>query len=56
MALFLAHPAPRALTYRHEWRRIRPGYLRVLMLAEMLRRMGFERSGGADGARVAAPL
>jgi hypothetical protein len=40
MALFLAHPAPRTLTYR-------PGgahptaYLRVLMLAEMLRRMGF---------------
>jgi hypothetical protein len=40
MALFLAHPAPRTLTYR-------PGgahptaYLRVLVLAEMLRRMGF---------------
>jgi hypothetical protein len=42
MALFLAHPAPRTLTYR-------PGsahptaYLRVLILAEMLRRMRFER-------------
>lgn len=41
MALFLAHPAPRVLTYRH--RGAHPtGYLRVLMLAEMLRRMGFE--------------
>jgi hypothetical protein len=42
MALFLAHPAPRTLTYR-------PGgahptaYLRVLILTEMLRRMGFPR-------------
>lgn len=42
MALFLAHPAPRTLTYR-------PGgahptaYLRVLMLAEMLERMRFAR-------------
>lgn len=40
MALFLAHPAPRTLTYR-------PGsahptaYLRVLILSEMLSRMGF---------------
>ena len=42
MAQFLAHPAPRVLTYRH--RGAHPtGYLRVLMLAEMLRRMGFER-------------
>jgi hypothetical protein len=41
MALFLAHPAPRVLTYRH--RGAHPtGYLRVLMLVEMLRRMGFE--------------
>jgi hypothetical protein len=41
MALFLTHPAPRVLTYRH--RGAHPtGYLRVLMLAEMLRRMGFE--------------
>ena len=42
MADFLAHPAPRTLTYR-------PGgahptaYLRVYMLAEMLRRTGFSR-------------
>jgi hypothetical protein len=46
MALFLAHPAPRALTYRagaHP-----TGFLRVLLLVEMLRRMGF----GADAARL----
>ncbi len=42
MAIFLAHPAPRTLTYR-------PGgahptaYLRILILVEMLRRMGFSR-------------
>jgi hypothetical protein len=42
MADFLAHPQPRTLTYR-------PGgahptaYLRVYMLAEMMRRMGFSR-------------
>jgi hypothetical protein len=42
MADFLAHPQPRAMTYR-------PGgahptaYLRVYILAEMLRRMGFVR-------------
>jgi hypothetical protein len=48
MAQFLAHPAPRALTYR-------PGgahptaYLRILILAEMLRRMGF--GGHADRLR-----
>ena len=42
MALFLAHPAPRALTYRHGG--VHPtGFLRVLILAEMLRRMGFGR-------------
>ena len=41
MALFLAHPAPRALTYRQGG--VHPtGYLRGLILAEMLRRMGFE--------------
>ena len=40
MAIFLAHPAPRTLTFK-------PGgahptaYLRILILAEMLRRMGF---------------
>jgi hypothetical protein len=42
MAEFLLHPAPRALTYRpgsaHP-----AGYLRVLVLAEMLRRLGFTR-------------
>lgn len=42
MAIFLAHPAPRALTYR-------PGsahptaYLRIYILVEMLRRLGFGR-------------
>ncbi|MGC4093190.1 MAG: hypothetical protein QM756_35945 [Polyangiaceae bacterium] len=45
MALFLAHPSPRTLTFR-------PGgahptaYLRVLILVEMLRRMGFAREAG----------
>jgi len=40
LAQFLAHPAPRALTYRHGG--VHPtGFLRVLMLAEMLRRMNF---------------
>lgn len=49
MAEFLAHPAPRALTYR-------PGsahptaYLRILILAEMLRRLGFSR----DASRLTA--
>lgn len=44
MAEFLAHPAPRTMTYR-------PGsahptaYLRILILAEMLRRIGFPRAG-----------
>lgn len=44
MATFLAHPAPRTLTFR-------PGgahptaYLRILILAEMLRRIGFSRDG-----------
>jgi hypothetical protein len=44
MAIFLAHPAPRTLTFR-------PGgahptaYLRILILAEMLRRIGFGRDG-----------
>ena len=45
MTTFLAHPAPRTLTFR-------PGsahptaYLRVLMLVEMLRRLGFDRDAG----------
>lgn len=44
MADFLAHPQPRTMTYR-------PGsahptaYLRVYLLAEMMRRMGFLRDG-----------
>jgi hypothetical protein len=39
LAQFLAHPAPRALTFR---RGAHPtGFLRVLILTEMLRRMGF---------------
>ncbi|MDH4557827.1 hypothetical protein E8F11_22090 [Pseudomonas sp. BN417] len=41
MAEFLAHPAPRVLTYRpgaHP-----TGYLRIMILAEMLRRLGFQR-------------
>lgn len=44
MADFLAHPAPRTMTYR-------PGgahptaYLRVYLLAEMMRRLGFTRDG-----------
>jgi hypothetical protein len=40
LAIFLAHPVPRAVTFRpgaaHP-----TGYIRVLILAEMLRRMGF---------------
>lgn len=40
MAMFLAHPAPRALTYRSG--SAHPtAYLRIQILAEMLRRMGF---------------
>ena len=45
MAIFLAHPAPRTMTYR-------PGgahptaYLRVHILAEMLRRLGFNEDAG----------
>jgi hypothetical protein len=44
LAQFLAHPAPRALTFR---RGVHPtGYLRVLILTEMLRRMGFAAQAG----------
>jgi hypothetical protein len=47
MMEFLAHPGPRILTYRPGG--VHPtGYFRVLILAEMLRRMGF----GGDAARV----
>lgn len=38
---FLAHPAPKTLTYKPGG--VHPtGYLRVMILAEMLRRMGFD--------------
>ena len=46
MAQFLAHPGPRALTFRPG---VHPtGYIRVLILVEMLRRMGFP----AEAARL----
>jgi hypothetical protein len=44
MMEFLAHPAPRTLTYRPGGAHP-TGYLRVLILAEMLRRLGFEEAG-----------
>jgi hypothetical protein len=45
MALFLTHPAPRAVTYKPGG--VHPtGVLRGLILAEMLRRMGFEADAG----------
>jgi hypothetical protein len=47
LAMFLAHPLPRAATYRPDGAHP-TGYIRVLILAEMLRRMGF----AADGARL----
>jgi hypothetical protein len=40
MAVFLAHPAPRTLTYRPGGAHPTP-YLRIHILVEMLRRMGF---------------
>jgi hypothetical protein len=44
LAQFLAHPGPRALTYRPG---VHPtGLLRVLLLTEMLRRMGFGVQAG----------
>ena len=67
MADFLAHPQPRTMTYK-------PGgahptaYLRIYLLGEMLRRMGFGRAAGrllrvwqglyqpAAGHRIPAPL
>jgi len=48
LALFLSHPRQRVLTYRAKGAHP-PGYFRVLILAEMLRRMGFAR----DGAQLA---
>jgi len=47
MALFLSHPSPRVLTFRPGGAHP-TGYLRVLILAEMLRRMGF----GAEADRM----
>lgn len=47
LAMFLAHPLPRAATYRPDGPHP-TGYIRVLILAEMLRRMGF----AADAARL----
>lgn len=41
---FLAHPAPRALTYRPGGAHP-TGFIRILIVAEMLRRMGFEPEG-----------
>jgi hypothetical protein len=45
LALFLSHPRTRVMTYRAKGAHP-TGYFRVLLLAEMLRRMGFERDGG----------
>jgi hypothetical protein len=44
LAIFLAHPLPRAATYRPDGPHP-TGYIRVLILAEMLRRMGFAKEG-----------
>jgi hypothetical protein len=49
MATFLAHPAPRTMTFRPGGAHP-TGYLRVPILAEMLRRMGF----GAESHRLLA--
>jgi hypothetical protein len=48
MAVFLAHPAPRTLTYRPGGVHPTP-YLRIHILVEMLRRMGFGQ--GAERLR-----
>jgi hypothetical protein len=45
---FLAHPGPRILTYRPGGAHP-TGYLRVLLMAEMLRRMGFEEDASRIG-------
>jgi hypothetical protein len=44
MAVFLAHPVPRTLTFRPGGAHPTP-YLRILILAEMLRRIGFTQDG-----------
>ena len=45
LAIFLAHPAPRVLTFRADGAHP-TGFIRVLILAEMLRRMGFAGDAG----------
>jgi hypothetical protein len=45
LALFLSHPRTRVMTYRGKGAHP-TGYFRVLILAEMLRRMGFQRDAG----------
>jgi hypothetical protein len=45
LAIFLAHPAPRVLTFRADGAHP-TGFIRVLILAEMLRRMGFAQDAG----------
>jgi len=46
MTDFLAHPAPRTLTFKPGG--VHPtGYFRVLILSEMLRRMGFAKDGAS---------
>lgn len=64
---FLAHPGPKALTYQPGGNHP-TGYLRALILAEMMRRMGFAAEaakarevwrdlyGRAEGARMPRPL
>jgi hypothetical protein len=48
MAIFLAHPAPRTLTFKAGGAHP-TAYLRILILAEMLRRMGFTQEGDRLG-------
>lgn len=48
MAMFLAHPSPRTLSYRPAGAHP-TAYLRILILAEMLRRIGFEAEGDRLG-------
>jgi len=45
LAIFLAHPAPGVLTFRANGAHP-TGFIRVLILAEMLRRMGFAGDAG----------
>jgi hypothetical protein len=48
LALFLSHPRQRVMTYRAKGAHP-TGYFRVLLLAEMLRRMGFKKDAGELG-------